>query len=179
AAVQQRWNNIDGKAVPLAFYLEKIRRAGAIGAEMKVEADRRAADGEAVDKNALDEIFGSQFGKVGVEGQHNRAVEPGGGEQAQFGGFGSEPEQWFIGIEEGTRMRLEGERSRRLAEHARPRQGRRDHRLVAAMHPVEIADSDRRAAERFAGREIVHHLKVLYGHRRLTTPVRASPRVAR
>ena len=43
--------------VPLAFCLEKIRRAGAIGAEMKVEADGRAADGEAVDKNALDEIF--------------------------------------------------------------------------------------------------------------------------
>ena len=100
--------------------------------------------------------------------------------QAQFGGFGSEPEQRFIGIEEGTRMRLEGERSGRLAERARPRQRRRDHRFVAAMHPVEIADGDGRAAERLGGRKIMHHLKVSYRHRRrLTTPVRALPHVAR
>src|SRR6516225_10918643 len=118
---------------------------------MKVKADGRAANGEAVYKDALDEIFSAQLSEVGIEGQHNRAVEPGGGEQAQFGGFGGEPEQRFVGIEERARMRFEGERGGRLTERAPPRQCRRDHRLMAAMHSVEIADGDGGAAERLAG----------------------------
>src|SRR5579872_1315347 len=128
--------------MPAALRLQEIRRTGAVGAEMKIKTDRGPADGEAVDKNARDEILSGEFGKLGVKVQHDRTVEAGSGEQAQFGGFGREPEQRFVGMKESARMRFEGERGRGLAEPTRPRQRGSDHCLVAAMHAVEIADGD-------------------------------------
>src|SRR5262249_46840924 len=110
AAIQQRRNDIDHKAVPRPLGLQEFRRASAVRAKMKVEADRRPANTEAVDKHALDELFGAQLRQLGIECQHDRAVELSCGEQAQFGNFGGEPKQRFLGIKERTRMRFEGER---------------------------------------------------------------------
>ena len=53
-------------------------------AEMEIEADGRAADAEPADQNARDEFLGGQRGEGLIEGQHQRAVEPGCGEQAQL-----------------------------------------------------------------------------------------------
>ena len=52
---------------------------------MEIEADRRAADAEPPDQNLLDELLGRGRGERRVEGQHDRAVEPGRGQQPQLG----------------------------------------------------------------------------------------------
>ena len=48
----------------------------------------------------------------------------------------------LLRVEELARMRLEDERPRRCVERACLRDGGGDQGLVAAMHPVEIADGE-------------------------------------
>ena len=57
ALVLERRHDVDGKAEAGALLGQIGRRAGALVAEMEIEADRRAADAEASDQNALDEIL--------------------------------------------------------------------------------------------------------------------------
>src|SRR5205814_6952640 len=88
------------------------------------------------------------------------------GEQTQFGRFIREPEQRLARIEEGARMRLEGEYGSRSAEGARTPKRGGGHRFVAAMHAVKIADRDGRAAQRLSRRKIAHDAKGFRRHRR-------------
>ena len=88
----------------------------AVLAEMEIEADGRAADAEAADQDALDEVLGRGAGERGVEGHDDGAVEPGGGEQAQLVALARELEQRLLRPEEAARMRLEGQRRRLAAE---------------------------------------------------------------
>ena len=132
---------------------------------MEIEADHRAADAKALDQDAGDEFLRGQFGERGVEGEHDRAVEPGCRKQPQLGRLVGQPEQLFARIEEHPRMRLEGQyRGRPVQLHRAPLRGR-DHGLVAAMHAVEIADGDDRAAQRGIARAVAHDAKVLWRHR--------------
>ena len=57
-------------------------------AEMEVEADRGARDRQPVDQDVGDELLGGQPGERRVEGQHDRTVETGCGEEPQLGGLG-------------------------------------------------------------------------------------------
>ena len=57
ALVLQRRRGLDREAVALALFGEERRRAAALMAEMKVEADGRAADAEPADQNARDEFL--------------------------------------------------------------------------------------------------------------------------
>ncbi len=59
-------------------------RTLAIVAEMKVEADGRAADAKTPDQDPLDEIGGRGRGKPRVEIHHDGAVEPARRQQAQL-----------------------------------------------------------------------------------------------
>ena len=113
-------------------------------AEMEVEADHGAGDGEAVDQNALDEVLGAEPRQRRVEGEHDRAVEPGRGQQPELGGLRGEVERGLVRAEERARMRLEGEHRRRPVRRLGALHRRADHRAVAAMHAVEIADGDHR-----------------------------------
>ena len=63
---------------------------------MKIEADDDAGDGEASDQNARDEILGRQTRQRRVEAQHDRAVEPGGGQEPQLRALVGEPEQRLV-----------------------------------------------------------------------------------
>ena len=70
-----------------------------------------------------------------------------------------------FGIEEGARMRLEGQRRRRPAQRLGAADGGADHGAVAAVHAVEIADGDDRAAQGVIGRDIAHDQETLGRHR--------------
>ena len=87
-----------------------------------------------------------------VEPQHDRAGEPGRGQEPQLRALVGEAEQRLVGPEEAARMRLEGERRGRPAERLGARARGRDHGAVAAMHAVEIADGDDGAVERVIAR---------------------------
>ena len=67
ALVLQRRHDVDGEAEPRALLGEVSRRAGAVLAEMEIEADRRAADAEAADQDAGDEILRRGGGERRVE----------------------------------------------------------------------------------------------------------------
>ena len=62
-------------------------------------------------------------------------------------------------------MRLEGERRRGLSQPLGAVKRGCDHRLMAAMHPVEIADGDDRAAQGVIGRAIAHDEEAFCRHR--------------
>ena len=132
---------------------------------MEVKADHGPADIEALDQDAADELIRGQACQRRVEGQDDRAVEPGRSEQPEFGALVGQAEQRLRGIEQGARMRLEGQRRRRLAEAFGAIQRGGDHRLVAAMDPVEIAHGDDGAAQRASGRIVAHDEKAFRRHR--------------
>ena len=119
---------------------------------MKIEADDDAGDGEPSDQNTRDELGGGQTRQRRIERQHDRAVEPGGGQQPQLRALVGQTKQRLVRPEEAAGMRLEGERRRRPAERLRARQRRGDDRAMAAVNPVEIADGEHRAVERVVGR---------------------------
>src|SRR5215470_19411857 len=104
-----------------------------------------------MEQDIVDEIVGRGLRQRGVEGQYDRAVEPGAGEQAQLGALVGQAEQRLLRAEEAARMRLEGERRGRSAERARARKRCSDHGTVPALHAVEIADGDDGALERGGG----------------------------
>ena len=126
---------------------QKLRRAQPLLPEMEIGAHHHAANAEPPDENIGDKRFGRNIGECGVEAHHHRAVEPRAGEQPQLRRLGRQPEQGLVRPEEHPRMRLEGERQRRRAESARPRSRRIDHRAMAAMHAIEVADRDEAALE--------------------------------
>ena len=161
----------------LALRLQEFRRAGAIGAEMKIETDRRAANSETLHQYLLDEIFRGEFGQGSTESKHDCAVKAGGGEEPQFGGFIGEPEQRLIRVEECPRMRLEGECGSRFAERERARKRRRDHRFMPRCTPSKLPMATAAPRNASAGAQSRTTLKVFAGIG-LTKPVRALRRAA-
>ena len=63
---------------------------------MKIEADGDAGDGEPPDQDARDEIRGGETRQRRVEAQHDRAVEPGGGQEPQLRALVGEAEQRLV-----------------------------------------------------------------------------------
>jgi hypothetical protein len=127
---------------------EKIRRSGAVGAEMEIEADGDAGDRQLVEQDALDEIIGAQRRQCGVEPEHDRAVEAGRLQQAQLVALVGQAEQRLVRPEKTARVRLEGEGGGGVAQQGGASLRGRNDGPVAAMHTVKIADGDHRAAQR-------------------------------
>src|SRR5258708_24973857 len=106
------------EAAELALFLEVGRRAGSRLAEMEVETDRGARNGEPIDQHILDECVRLQSRKRVIKLHHDGAVECGRGEQAQLGGLVGQAKQRLIRPEEGPGMRLKGQRRRRAPKSA-------------------------------------------------------------
>ena len=84
----------------------------------------------------------------GVEGHDDGAVEPARRQQAQPVALAGELEQRVLRPQEKPRMRRESERRGLAAERLGARKRGADHRAVAAMHAVEIADRHHGAVQR-------------------------------
>ncbi len=136
--------HVDLDAEPGRLVDQQARRADAALAEMKVIADRDAADAEPLDQIVVNEILRAGSGPHLVEGHDHGAREPGPGQQPQLSGLVGEPELGGVRAEKPARMRLEGHRQRRPAVAMRHLQGGLDHRAVAEMDPVEITHRDHR-----------------------------------
>ena len=144
------WNGShDGhrKAVPRADRGENLGIAAARLAEMKVPAAGDARNAQALDQDDFCEPFGRQRGETGIEGHHDHAEEA-----ERLGDPGlrrrwSEAEYRLIRTEHVARMRLEGQHHRGTPDVPGGLAGARQHRLMAAMHAVEIADRHEAAAQ--------------------------------
>ena len=147
---------------------QKARRADPALAEMKVVADRDAADSEPLDQIMVNEILRRGSGAGLVEGHHHGAREPGSGQQPQLSGLVGEPELRGVRAEETARMRLERHRQRGLAMGAAHSQRGLDHGAVAEMDAVEIAHRDHDSlGDRGRGRGIADNDKVWTSFRSL------------
>ena len=145
-------DDIDRKAELCALRREIFGRTRTVETEMKIEADGDAGDREPLDQYACDEILRGETCQRRVEAQHDRAVEPGGGQEPQLRALVGEAEQRLVRPEEAAGMRLEGERGRRPAQRLGAGARGGDDGAVAAVNPVEIADGKHRAIERVVGR---------------------------
>ena len=134
--------DVDLDAEPRRLADQQARRADPALAEMKVVADRDAADAEPLDQVMVNEILRRGAGAGLVEGHHHGAGEPGPGQQPQLVGLVGEAELRAVRAEKAARMRLEGHGERRLAVGAAHPQGRVDHGAVAEVDAVEIAHRD-------------------------------------
>ena len=151
-------HDVDREAEPGALRGEIAGRAAALRAEMEIEADRNAGHRQPLHQHACDEVLGRELGQRRVEAEHDGAVEPGRRQQPQLRPLVGQPEQRLVRPKDAARVRLEGERRGRPAERLGALQRSRDHRAVAAVHAVEIADGDHRAAQRVVvGRVVAHH----------------------
>jgi hypothetical protein len=113
-----------------------------------IVADHHPRDSQFRAEQAVEEVGRARRGKRGVETRHEGAVEPELAQDFELHAFGAEPEQRLVGRKELARMRLEGQDGRRRPARPRLLLGGFDQLLVAAMHAVEIAHRDDRAAQR-------------------------------
>ena len=124
----------------------------------------------AADKNFCDEILRRRCGQRRVERHDDGAVETGGGQQAQLVALAGQLKQGLLRPQEQPRVRREGQRRGLAAERPGALQRGADHRAMAAMHAVEIADRHHGAGQRAAGdrlRAAADDLEVLRGRFRL------------
>ena len=119
--------------------LQELRRAAARLAEMKIVARHGGGEAEPADQHIADEILGAAIGERAVEGQDQRAVKPERSGKRRLQRRRRQPVERPAG-KEGARMRLEGQHDAGDIAPLRLRPRRRQHRLMAAMHAVEIAD---------------------------------------
>src|SRR5262249_1568633 len=116
--------------------------------EIVADDDMRRLDALAQDLD--DEGLGAAPGHRAVEGEQIEVIDSHRLQMAQLDAKGRKPEGRAIRLEEGARMRLEGEHGARRLEFARKAQGLADHLLMAQMKTVEIAQRHHGAA-RFHG----------------------------
>jgi hypothetical protein len=127
--------------------------AGAPRAEAEIVAHQHVAHAQSRHQHVGDEALGRQGREVLVEAQQDHVVDAatlqlehlvaqrGDARRGEFGLAGA-------AREEVARVRLEGEHAGRHAAMARLVAQQRQHGLVAAVHAVEVADGQRRAAFR-------------------------------
>ena len=89
-----------------------------------------------------DEILGAGRGELGAELEHQHRVRAGVGEQLLALVEGGQAERRNLGLEEAHRVRVEGGDDHRPPLVKCARDGAADHRLVAEMESVEIAECD-------------------------------------
>ena len=114
---------------------------------MEVEAGHGVADAELAVEDAGHELLRALAGEVAREGLLDDGVEAELGEQARLHRRRRQEEQRHVRAEDGARMRLEGQHQRRHAAPVGFLARALEHRLVAAMDAVEIADRDHAAAQ--------------------------------
>ena len=122
--------------------------AGAAGAVAEVVADQDVARAEAGDEDVGDEGLGRLRREGGVEAHHHRLGDAAALELAQLVAQRRDARRRRLGLasqpgEIVARIGLEGQHRRRQAAVRRLRDEQREHRLVAAMDAVEIADRQR------------------------------------
>ena len=146
AIIQHRRHDGEPDAAPLRFPRQEGRVAAAPMAEGEVGPAGQVPRAEALVQHLLHEGVGGHGGESRVEGQR---IEDRCAKLAQrlcLRRQQREAERRIVGPEVLARMRLEGQRGQ---GQVGPRaMCRTDHRGMAQMHAVEIAERDGRAAQR-------------------------------
>ena len=122
---------------------QRAQVAAAPLAEAEILADQQPACADATDEHVVDEHVGRERGELGIEAHDVHAIHTQLGEAFQLGAQRGQPRRRrFVG-EELARMRLERHHGGRQREILRGFGEPGEHRLMAAMDAVEIADRQR------------------------------------
>ena len=132
--------------------------AGAPGAETEIVADQHIACMQALLQHIGDEGLRRHRCEGVVETQHHRVVDAAALQLGQLVAQRRDARRRRLGLaglacEVVARMRLEGQHAGRHAAVPRFADQQRQHRLVAAVHAVEIADRDGAAGQAAASTE--------------------------
>ncbi len=153
----------DAETQPLSHRFQQRGIAAPAAAEHEIIADHHMGDAEPLVQHGLDEFLGAERRHRRVEMQAHREVAAERRHFAHLGAEGRQPERRRVRPEILARMRLERDDAEALAGRHRARP--HDHRLMAAMHPVEIADGEDGAApirgQRGDVPEDLHHVACL------------------
>ena len=147
---------------------QKLAVAAASVPEGEVVARDHVACRQASDQDLLDEGFGGPARERRIEPQHDQEIDPHGLETTRLETKRRQAEGFRIGLEHPSGMGLEGQHPPLDAGVAGDASGLGDHRLVAAMHPVEIADGNRRVP--CVPGQIVEMTKDPHGAKKVSAP---------
>lgn len=111
-------------------------------AEAEVVADDHVADAQAADQDVRDKVPGGRGGEAGVEIQDGKTVDPEGGHEVGLDLERGQAEQRQVGAEVCPGVRFEDHDRHRAGDGRGGPRGRLQHRLMAAVDPVEISDGD-------------------------------------
>ena len=135
-------HGIDDEVMGDAVVLEQADVPVAMAAEVEVLADDDDLDRQAVDEHALDERLGCLLRLRLVEAQHDRGVEPGGGEQLQAL-LGRRQQLWRrLRPDDRRRMPVEREHHGHRIALGSEALDLLDHGLVSEVHAVVGPDGD-------------------------------------
>src|SRR5262245_589544 len=143
-------NDVDGKTETLALLAQEFRRAGAVLAEMKIEADSCTANAKRAGKDLLDEILGGCGRQRRIELHDDGSVEPARSKEAQLVLLAGQLKQGLLRPQEQSRVRRERQRGHLALELACALERSPDHRTMTTMHAIEVADRHDRASKRAA-----------------------------
>jgi hypothetical protein len=122
--------------------------AAPLRTKAKVPSDEQPRRAQAMDDVGLDETLSGERRQRRVEARHVYAAHARGGHQLQLVAQPREPRRCGCRGEKLARMRLEGEHASIEPQFARARHRAREHRLMAAVHAVEIANGERQPLAR-------------------------------
>ena len=123
--------------------LEQREIAAAPGAEAEVAPYQQPGGAQAARHHVLDEAFGGQSRQPGIEARHMYARHAGGGHQLELVAQAREARGRRCRGEELARMRLKGQDAGGDLQVARARDRPLEHRQMAAVHAVEVANGER------------------------------------
>src|SRR5712671_1582645 len=129
-----------------AARLEQRRRAAPLVAEDEIVADDGVAHAEIADEHGLDEILCALRGEGEVEMQREQQIDAERLEVPRLGAERRQAKGRVVRPENTAGMRLEGEDRVGHGGSTGDSAGLADHRLMAEMDAVEIADGDNRPA---------------------------------
>jgi hypothetical protein len=146
ALLGDRSDGVDRDAIGVAEQLELGDVAAAVLAEGEVLAGRDAGGADPADQPVGDEVGGGDRGEIGVELEDEHRVGAGGAHQPLALLQRGQPEPKRVRAEIAHRMGIEGRDQHRPVVGAGARGGAGQHRLVALVETVEIAERDDAAA---------------------------------
>ncbi|MNI42447.1 hypothetical protein D3C73_967430 [compost metagenome] len=132
-------------------------------AEMEIETGDDRACPQPIYQDGPDELFGRAAGKIAIERIFDHRMEPHRLQEPRLHRRRRDAENRLVRLEDGTRMRLEGQDQSRYTAFFRQLQRTFEHAAMTAMHAVEVADRDHSALQSL-GQRILLFVAVKYGH---------------
>lgn len=145
---RHRWDGLEAKAEAAGELGEQGHITAPLATEAEVDTSGNRAHTQPSDQEIAHESFRFEAGESPVERQHAKQFDAERAQPLRFGAKGSKARRRSRGVEDFTRMRLEGDHPKWRGVRARKTPRRFEHGAMTEVDAVEIADRDRGPAGR-------------------------------